>query len=285
MAAFADRLWRLKVEAGDPPFAEMSSRLGAAASKSSLAAAAQGRRLPSWETTWEFVRVLAVGRLGRDPEETEREWREHWRRAKVLSELPDAEPSVADVGEAAGPPDIRSAPSTEPDAVIVPRRVVQARPLPRRRRLNAVVLSAVVAFAMLGVIIAGTAFFKETPAKAPKPSPSLQVDDSIFEGDITYPDGTLVEKGESFEKVWRLRNTGTVEWKDRFLMRVNEDICHAPERVEIPRTPPGQTVDIRVPVRALKRSGTCRLYWKMVDPQGRTLLPAKRPIFLDVRVE
>ena len=93
MAAFADRLWRLKVEAGDPPFAEMSSRLGAAASKSSLAAAAQGRRLPSWETTWEFVRVLAVGRLGRDPEETEREWREHWRLAKVLSELPDAEPS------------------------------------------------------------------------------------------------------------------------------------------------------------------------------------------------
>ena len=169
--------------------------------------------------------------------------------------------------------------------MIVPRRVVQARPLPRRRRLNAVVLSAVVAFAMLGVIIAGTAFFKETPAKAPQPSPSLQVDDSIFEGDITYPDGTLVEKGESFEKVWRLRNTGTVEWKDRFLMRVNEDICHAPERVEIPRTPAGQTVDIRVPVRALKRSGTCRLYWKMVDPQGRTLLPAKRPIFLDVRVE
>ena len=284
MAAFADRLWRLKVEAGDPPFAEMASRLGAAASKSSLAAAAQGRRLPSWETTWEFVRVLAVGRLGRDPEETEREWREHWRRAKVLSELQDADPAVADAGEPSGQPDARPVPRTEPDAVMVPQHIVQVRSLPRRPRPNAGVLSAVVAFAVLAVIVAGAAFFKEAPAKAPQPSPSLQVDDSVFEGDITYPDGTLVEKGESFEKVWRLRNTGTVEWKDRFLMRVNEDICHAPERVEIPRTPPGQSVDIRVPVRALQRSGTCRLYWKMVDPQGRTLLPAKRPIFLDVRV-
>lgn len=272
------------MEAGDPPFAEMSSRLGAAASKSSLAAAAKGRTLPSWGTTWEFVRVLAVERLGRDPEETEREWREHWRRAKVLSELQDADPAGADAGEAAGPPDARPVPRTEPDAVTVPQRVVQAHSPPRRPRLNAGGLAAVVVFAILATVAASAAFFKGRPAKAPQPSPAFQVDDSVFEGDITYPDGTLVEKGSSFEKVWRLRNTGTVEWKDRFLMRVNEDICHAPERVEIPRTPPGQSVDIRVPVRALQRSGTCRLYWKMVDPQGRTLLPAKRPIFLDVRV-
>ena len=77
VGAFADRLWQLRREAGDPSYEEMSGRLGAAASKSSLAAAAQGRSLPSWETTWEFVRVLAVDRLGRDPAETELEWREH----------------------------------------------------------------------------------------------------------------------------------------------------------------------------------------------------------------
>lgn len=81
--AFANRLWRLRRKAGDPPYAEMASRLGAAASKSSLASAVQGRRLPSWETTWEFVRVLAVDRLGCDPKETEREWRELWERTKA----------------------------------------------------------------------------------------------------------------------------------------------------------------------------------------------------------
>ncbi|MEO3786172.1 NBR1-Ig-like domain-containing protein [Actinocorallia sp. B10E7] len=283
VAAFADRLWRLKIEAGDPSFAEMSSLLGAAASKSSLASAAQGRTLPSWGTTWEFVRVLAVERLGRDPEETEREWHEVWRRTKVLMELQDADLAGADVAvekaeTAVVPSDAR------PEVVTVP--VVRPPSPPRRSRLRGG-LAAVVVFAVLAVVAGGAAFFRSGSSKDPveqRAQPPLQVDDSRFEKDVTYPDGTLVEKGETFEKVWRLRNTGTVEWKDRFLMRANDTICHAPERAEIPRTSPGQSVDIRVRVRAPEQSGTCRIYWKMVDAQGRTFFPGKRAIFLDVRV-
>ncbi|MFD0478659.1 hypothetical protein ACFQ0B_68545 [Nonomuraea thailandensis] len=81
VALLAHRLWELKEQAGDPSFADMASRLGAAASKSSLAAAARGSTLPSWETTWEFVRVLAVDRLGRDADEVRREWRAYWEEA------------------------------------------------------------------------------------------------------------------------------------------------------------------------------------------------------------
>ncbi|TMR88083.1 hypothetical protein, partial [Nonomuraea basaltis] len=83
VALLAHRLWELKERAGDPSFADMASRLGAAASKSSLAAAARGSALPTWETTWEFVRVLAVDRLGQDAEEARREWRGHWERASA----------------------------------------------------------------------------------------------------------------------------------------------------------------------------------------------------------
>ncbi|TDE45319.1 hypothetical protein E1295_24470, partial [Nonomuraea mesophila] len=88
VALLAHRLWELKSKAGDPSFADMATRLGAAASKSSLAAAARGSTLPSWETTWEFVRVLAVDRLGGDPEQVRREWRGLWEQAQAGESAP-----------------------------------------------------------------------------------------------------------------------------------------------------------------------------------------------------
>ena len=109
-------------------------------------------------------------------------------------------------------------------------------------------------------------------------------DDSRFEGDITYPDETLVPPNSSFTKIWRIRNTGTVFWANRYLVRVNEDPCKAPEVVAIPQTAPGEAVDIAVSVQTPSEPGRCRIYWKMADEQGRTLFPLKRPIFLDVRV-
>lgn len=277
MAAFADRLWRLKIEAGDPSFAEMASQLGAAASKSSLAAAAQGRTLPSWGTAWEFVRVLAVERLGRDPEETEREWRELWRRTKLLSELEDVPESEA-AAEPEGAP--------EPDAA-PPRHVVRVRPRRLPSKKAGLVVSALSAAVVAGAVSLVLLLEEEpsgTPLVTPPVSQVQQVDDSVFEGDITYKDGSRVEKGETFEKVWRLRNVGSVEWEGRFLMRMNDAPCRTPDRVEIPRTPPGRSVDIKVLVRAPQEPGNCRIYWKMVDLQGRSLFPGKRPIFLDVRV-
>jgi hypothetical protein len=245
VGAFAERLWRLRREAGDPSYEEMSGRLGAAASKSSLAAAAQGRSLPSWETTWEFVRVLAVDRLGRDPVETEKEWREHWSRARA----PRAE---------------------EPAAPAPP-------PRERRRVLFAAVAAAV--GILLGAVLTLVVF--DRSGEAP---PVAARDDSQFEGDITYPDGTVVPPNSAFTKVWRIRNTGTMHWANRFLARVNQQPCQAPSTVAIPQTRPGEAVDIAVTVRTPARPGRCKIFWKMADEQGRMLFPLKRPVYLDVRV-
>ena len=255
VGAFADRLWQLRREAGDPSYEEMSGRLGAAASKSSLAAAAQGRSLPSWETTWEFVRVLAVDRLGRDPAETELEWREHWQRAKADSP-PPAEQVAA--GEQAGAPG----------------------PAPRERRR--IVFAAVAA--ALGILTGAVltlVVFGRQPAAGPVVAAR---DDSQFEGDITYPDGALVPVDSAFTKVWRIRNTGTVHWANRFLARVNQQPCEAPQSVAIPQTRPGEAVDIAVTVRTPSRPSRCKIFWKMADEQGRMLFPLKNPVFLDVRV-
>lgn len=81
---FACRLFELKKTAGDPSYDRMRSEFGALASKSALSAAARGYRLPTWETTWEFVRSLEVGVLGGDVESVRLRWREYWEDALAM---------------------------------------------------------------------------------------------------------------------------------------------------------------------------------------------------------
>jgi hypothetical protein len=249
VAAFADQLWRLKLRAGDPSFAQMSSRLGAAASKSSLAAAARGRDLPSWGTTWEFVRVLAVDGLGQDAEEAEHEWRLRWEQARE-----------AGAGTESGGTPVR-APS----------------------RLRAVVI---VAATIAGILVAGVTVFVAVARSSAtqKSATSKSGDDSRFEGDVTYPDGTAVDAGAYFTKVWRIRNTGSVRWRNRYLTQIGQSPCQAPRMVPIPTVYPGNSVDVSVRVRAAATPARCRVFWKMTDADQRLLLTEKNPIFLDVRV-
>lgn len=257
--AFADRLLRLKEEAGDPSYAEMSSRLGAAASKSSLASAAQGRKLPTWETTWEFVHVLAVQRLGRDPEETEHEWRRLWEEAKAAT-VP------ATTGTEAPPAPPPPGPATW------------------NRALVGVVAAAAVVVAVMSVVAVRLMANHDDPVTPPAVA-SATGDDSEFVGDVTYPDGTEVRQGSSFVKVWRIRDIGTIPWKGRRLARINDAApCRSPESVSIPPTAPGRTVDIAVRVQAPKKAGECLIYWKMTNSHGGVLFPDKRPVYLDVHV-
>ncbi|MEV4083305.1 NBR1-Ig-like domain-containing protein [Nonomuraea fuscirosea] len=367
VALFAHRLWELKERAGDPSFADMASRLGAAASKSSLAAAARGSALPSWETTWEFVRVLAIDRLGGDPEEVRREWRTHWERAANLGysdggptgpaesgplppstgtpahsglpastgepsreHAPSAEHRPSSTGQdsssaerrspsadhrrtstdgrprstdgelpPAGPPP-ESGPSANPGtgprsgsgpstgdqpaaAPASPGRPASGKRLTVLAAVTGVVGVAAILIGWVLPLITGDA--KTGPSTPPSTSPSLvPFDDSKFEKDVTYPDGTVVESGESFDKTWRIRNTGNVPWHGRYLTRMNDTPCKAPKRVGIGPVAPGDSVDITVRVRAAGSPGRCKIYWKMTDEDGSPLLAGKRPIFLDVTV-
>ncbi len=168
MGAFADRLWRLKREAGDPSYAEMAARLGAAASKSSLAAAARGRTLPSWETAWEFVRVLAVDRLGHDRSETEKQWRELWSQAHANRPAPEPVSEPASVPAPQSP-----VPAPQSPAPVMPTRAGDegsgpAREPEPRRWMNLVVVAAVAAVAAMlgagaGVLLAA----REQAARSP----------------------------------------------------------------------------------------------------------------------
>ncbi|GAA2213691.1 hypothetical protein GCM10009850_091540 [Nonomuraea monospora] len=273
VALFAHRLWELKEQAGDPSFADMASRLGAAASKSSLAAAARGTTMPSWETTWEFVRVLAVDRLGRDEHEVRREWRTYWKEASHPAydtrHTTTDEPPTPD-----NPP-----PSDDPPPT-------GKRPRSGRRHA---ILAAICGVVGAGAILIGWVLphvvddAEGAPSLRPTP-PTTPFDDSIFEKDVTYPDGTVVRPGTSFDKTWRIRNSGNLPWQDRYLTRMNDTPCKAPKHVAIGPVLPGESVDITVRVRAADSPGRCKIFWKMTDEHGAPLLSAKKPIFLDVSV-
>ncbi|MFX0594842.1 hypothetical protein [Melissospora conviva] len=158
----------MKREAGDPSYAEMAARLGAAASKSSLAAAARGRTLPSWETAWEFVRVLAVDRLGHDRSETEKQWRELWSQAHANRPAPEPVSEPASVPAPQSP-----VPAPQSPAPVVPTRAGgegsgPAREPEPRRWMNLVVVAAVAAVAAMlgagaGVLLAA----REQAARSP----------------------------------------------------------------------------------------------------------------------
>lgn len=250
VAGFARRLWELKKAAGDPSYDRMRDEYGALSSKSALSAAARGHRLPSWETAWEFVRVLAVGVLGGDEDEVRREWRGAWENARD--------------GLTAGP---------EPEPA----------PEPRRGRRMAFALAGMVAVVLVtALVVVFTNPFKTEPAAVP------EGDVSEFVADVTVPDGSEVRAGSTFVKTWELRNAGTVGWVGRYLTRAgsfgNPGECATPDRVAIPPTAPGEHVRVSVEVRAPATAGHCQVYWKMTDDQGHLLLPYSRAVFFSVRV-
>ena len=41
---------------------------------------------------------------------------------------------------------------------------------------------------------------------------------SVFEGDVTIPDGTILKGGEDFQKIWKIRNTGTCKWDEGYAL-------------------------------------------------------------------
>ncbi|MFJ9780826.1 NBR1-Ig-like domain-containing protein [Amycolatopsis sp. NPDC101161] len=263
VAEFARRLWELKRAAGDPSYDRMRDELGALASKSALSAAARGRQLPSWETTWEFVRVLAVGVLGQDEPAVLLEWRGAWEKARE----PEAEAPGALAGSPGEVAARGSSPAGEPG-------------FPARRRWAAYGLAAAVA---LVLVIALAFVFGGTPDE-----PAAAGDVSEFVADVTVPDGSAVAAGSRFTKTWELRNAGSVGWIGRYLVRSGSfggpDQCRTPDRVPVPYTAPGEHVRISVDVQAPSAAGHCQVYWKMADSEGHLLLPDARAVFFSVRI-
>lgn len=123
---------------------------------------------------------------------------------------------------------------------------------------------------------------RDRPAKRAIPG-----DASAFVGD-TIPHGTLMQPGQFFEKVWRVKNSGTVHWQGRRLERqgplTGPGLISSMRYVEIPDTKPDEVAEITAPLKAPTYDCTSIAYFKMVDADGALSFPDSYQLGLDVLV-
>jgi transcriptional regulator with XRE-family HTH domain len=112
-------------------------------------------------------------------------------------------------------------------------------------------------------------------------------DASTFLGD-TIPHGSLMEPGQEFEKVWRVRNSGVVAWRGRRLERqgplTGPGLITSARLVDIPDAEPGVAVEITAQLKAPTYDCTSIAYFKMVDADGNLCFPDAYQLGLDVLV-
>lgn len=62
--------------------------------------------------------------------------------------------------------------------------------------------------------------FTQLPSPVPAATQSLgdECHNSAFEGDVTIPDGTVIKGGVDFQKIWKIRNTGSCTWDEGYTL-------------------------------------------------------------------
>ena len=104
----------------------------------------------------------------------------------------------------------------------------------------------------------------------PAPTATQGCDDADFVADITVPDGTQFNPGESFTKTWRLKNAGTCSWTTSYAV-----VFESGERMDGPTTQaltgnvnPGGTIDISVNLKAPASNGNYTGNWRLRKGSG-----------------
>jgi len=111
----------------------------------------------------------------------------------------------------------------------------------------------------------------ETPTPTPTGTPSARActNSATFVADVTVPDGTALAPGQPFDKIWRVRNTGTCTWGtgNAFVFTGGEAMTTTPAIV-VPNTAPGSTADLLIPMAAPTTPGTYTGTWRLKSPSG-----------------
>ena len=108
--------------------------------------------------------------------------------------------------------------------------------------------------------------------------------------DITITDGTFLVGGETFTKIWRLRNGGSRTWTvDYDLVFISGDRMSGAAAVAMPRTVrSGETVDVAVRLTAPVAPGNYRGNWMLRNASGGIFgvsTEANRPFWVEINVE
>ncbi len=107
------------------------------------------------------------------------------------------------------------------------------------------------------------------PTRAPTAVPAACTNNSAFVVDVTVPDGTAFVPGQPFNKIWRIRNTGTCVWGEGYTFAFASGArMQTVNAIGVPRTAPGATADLLIPMTAPTSPGQFTGVWRMRNPSG-----------------
>ncbi|NNG39053.1 hypothetical protein HJ588_07170 [Flexivirga sp. ID2601S] len=291
---FAKLLSAARQEAGEPSFRKMAATSGCI-SHTTLHEAVQGNRFPSWSTTEQFATALH-----RDPADFKPQWE------AVNALLEPAQPPLPTPASHQPPEPVEDRPAVanEPDG-------------PTRRRPPVWLIAAALAL-VLAVLVGSLVVWRERsgvahpaagntaallpggiplspggahPSAYPSPTacpvadeqreiaPRVAGDHASYGADLTVPDCSTVAPGQTLHKKFTLRNSGSVAWKGRSVVRVDipftERSCTSELQTSVPDTRPGGEAVIEVEVTAPRHKGLCVARWMMADG-GHWSFPGQR---------
>lgn len=94
-----------------------------------------------------------------------------------------------------------------------------------------------------------------------------------FMQDVTLEDGTSIELGKAFTKVWRMRNNGSVAWPADCVLRfTGGDRMGAPDTVPLASVAPGAAADLVVEITATEPRRNVG-FWQLSTRDGRLFGP------------
>jgi len=105
---------------------------------------------------------------------------------------------------------------------------------------------------------------------APAVSPTSSCDAASFITDVTYPDGTEVNAGDSFTKTWRLKNVGSCSWTPSYALVFTggEAMAGPAAQSLVGNVNPGQTVDLSVALTGPAADGSHTGNWGLRNAAG-----------------
>jgi hypothetical protein len=114
-------------------------------------------------------------------------------------------------------------------------------------------------------------FPTDTPSPTLEPPTPLPpcTDDLSWLADLTYPDDTTVQPGQSIDKQWSVQNSGTCDWDARYKLRnINGETLGAPAEIPLYPARAGAQVILRILFLAPSAAGTYKSEWQAITPSG-----------------
>jgi hypothetical protein len=94
-------------------------------------------------------------------------------------------------------------------------------------------------------------------------------DNSVYVADVTIPDNTVVSPGQTFDKTWKLMNSGACAWTTSYSMVFAGGEKMGGNNTTLSQAVPSQAQgNVTVKLTAPTAPGTYTGYWRLANSQG-----------------